>query len=116
MDGGEAKRCEHCEQMAGRVAQLETELARVCDPLARANKKSATSSKPTSGDITNPPAKRKKAGRPKKRKIGGRPGDPRHERAAFSEDEVDHILEYRYDGCPCCGGKLQDLSEEPKKH
>ena len=38
MDGGEAKRCEHCEQMATRVAQLETELARVRDPLAMANK------------------------------------------------------------------------------
>ena len=116
MDGAEANRCERCEQLAARVAQLESDLAGIRDQLAGAKKNSATSSKPPSGDITNPPAKRKKAGRPKKRKIGGQPGHRRHERTAFSEDEIDNILEYRYDGCPCCGGKLQDLSEEPKKH
>lgn len=115
MDDRETPRCEQCEQLARRVAQLEQQLAALRDELAKAKKNSATSSKPPSSDITNPPPKRKRPGRGKKRKIGGQPGHKRHQRQPFPKDQVDWILEYRYDSCPCCGGALQDLGVEPKK-
>ena len=108
MDGITKQDCEGCVKLAGEVAELRKQLADVQDKLAKATKNSATSSKPPSSDITNPPPKRKKPGRPTKRKIGGQPGHKRHERKAFLDEQVDFILEHRYDGCPCCGGKLLD--------
>ncbi|CAN0587686.1 unnamed protein product, partial [Laminaria digitata] len=42
--------------------------------LAKANKNSATSSTPPSSDITNPPPKRGKPGRPRRPKIGRHAG------------------------------------------
>ena len=106
--------CMNCEKLAAKVAELEKQIALIQDQLARANKNSATSSKPPSSDITNPPPKRKKPGRPKKRKRGGQPGHERHQRTSFLDKQVDLILEYRWDACPCCGGKLQDSGESPK--
>ena len=115
MDDSGTERCERCEELAGRVAELEQQLAALRDELAKSKKNSATSSRPRSSDITNPPPKRKKPGRRKKRKIGGQRGHKRHQRAAFPKDQVDWILEYRYEACPCCGGTLQDRGLEPKK-
>lgn len=112
---GSTNGCKNCEKLTARVAELEQQLADIQDQLAKAQKNSATSSKPPSSDITNPPPKRKKAGRPPKRKKGGQPGHPRHERKAFLDEQIDHILEYRYGQCPGCGGKLQDNDQEPKK-
>ncbi len=106
--------CKRCEKLAAKVAELEKELASIQDQLAKANKNSATSSKPPSSDITNPPPKRKKPGRPRKRKRGGQPGHKRHQRTSFLDKQVDLILEHRWDVCPCCGGKLQDSGESPK--
>lgn len=116
MDGAAKQNCEGCLKLAARVAQLEKQLAEVLDQLAKAQKNSATSSKPPSSDITNPPPKRKKPGRPKKRKIGGQPGHKRHQRKSFLDEQVDFILEHRFDGCPCCGGTLVDVDTEPKTH
>ncbi len=83
MDEKANKPCEGCVELAAEVAELKKQLALIQDQLAKATKNSATSSKPPSSDITNPPAKRKKPGRPRKRKIGGQPGHPRHERNSF---------------------------------
>ena len=49
-------------------------------------------------------------------KIGGQTGHKRHERKSFLDEQVDFILEHRYDSCPCCGGALADAGIEPKKH
>ena len=113
---GSTHGCKNCEKQAARVAELEKQLSAIQDELAKAQKNSATSSKPPSSDITNPPAKRKKRGRPRKRKKGGQPGHPRHQRKSFLDEQIDRILEYRYDECACCGGKLRDNDQEPKKH
>lgn len=113
MAGWTTNRCQDCEKLAAEVAELKKQLETVQDQLAKAQKNSATSSKPPSSDITNPPPKRKKSGRPKKRKRGGQPGHPRHERKAFLEEQLDYILEHRYAACPCCGGKLQDNDQPP---
>ena len=116
MDAKASKQCEGCVELAAKVAELEKQLVAIQDQLAKANKNSATSSKPPSSDITNPPPKRGKPGRPRKPKIGGQPGQKRHERKSFVDEQVDFILEYRYDSCPCCGGTLADAGTEPKKH
>jgi len=116
MDAKASKQCEGCVELAAKVAELEKQLVAIQDQLAKANRNSATSSKPPSSDITNPPPKRGKPGRPRKRKIGGQPGHKRHERKSFLDEQVDFILEYRYDSCPCCGGTLADAGTEPKKH
>ena len=113
---GSTHGCKNCDELAARVAELEKQLIAIQDELAKAQKNSATSSKPPSSDITNPPAKRKKRGRPKKRKKGGQPGHPRHQRKSFLDEQIDRILEYRYDECPCCGGKLRDNDRDRKKH
>jgi transposase len=115
MDEKVSKPCEGCVELVAEVADLKKQLASIQDQLAKATKNSATSSKPPSSDITNPPAKRKKPGRPRKRKIGGQPGHKRHQRDSFLDEQVNFILEYRYDHCPCCGGTLVDAGTDPKK-
>lgn len=114
MDGA-TNGCKNCDQLAAEVAELKKQLDGLQDQLAKAQKNSATSSKPPSSDITNPPPKGKKPGRPPKRKKGGQPGHPRHERKDFDDEQIDNILTYRYDACPCCGGKLRDNDQPPKK-
>lgn len=116
MDETSANDCKHCLKLAEEVAQLKLQLAVIQDQLAKANKNSATSSKPPSSDITNPPPKRNRPGRPKKPKIGGQPGHKRHERKSFLDEQVDYIIEHRYLECPCCGGNLCDDGESPKTH
>ena len=93
------------EPLRVRIAELEAEIARL-------KKTSATSSKPPSSDIVKPPAAQRKG---KKRRRGGQPGHARHERTLLLEDELDAIWEYRDDVCPCCGGRLVDAAEPPKR-
>ena len=114
MDDSATSSCKQCQEFSARIAELELQLAKIQDQLAKANKNSATSSKPPSSDITNPPPKRNQSGRPKKPKIGGQPGHKRHERKSFLDEQVDYIIEHRYQSCPCCGGQLSDNSEQPK--
>jgi transposase len=102
--------------MAVRLAALEAELA-------KAKKHSGNSSKPPSSDITNPPkakggGKGQVGGRGRsKRRRGGQPGHKRHDRTAFPPEDVDIVWEYRFQECPCCQGKLQDVdpAEAPPK-
>jgi len=109
------KGCPNCEQLDKRVSALEARNAELEAELAKAKKNSRNSSKPPSSDITNPPRKHAKPGRPKKRKRGGQPGHRRHRRPLFDESQIDNFWEYRDDDCPCCGGELLDADEEPKK-
>ncbi len=106
--------CQNCERLERRATELEARVAELEGKLAKAQKNSATSSKPPSSDIVKPPPKRAK-GKHGKRKRGGQPGHPRHERPPFSENELDDAWEYRLDNCPCCHGGLKDLNKPPKR-
>lgn len=106
--------CPDCERRERRTKELEERVAQLEADLAKAQKNSATSSKPPSSDIVKPPKKQPKTKRGK-RKRGGQPGHPRHQRSPFAEHELDDAWEYRLDDCPCCHGRLKDLDRPPKK-
>jgi transposase len=74
-------------QQAARIAELEL-------ALAKAQKNSATSSKPPSSDLTNPPPKRKRPGRRKTPRRGAQPGHERHVREPLPPERVDETLDY----------------------
>ena len=94
--------CPKCRELEGRIVALEAQLA-------AASKNSTNSSKPPSSDIVKAAlADRKKKGK-KKRKKGGQPGHPKHERPAFSPEQIDKTQDYALDSCPDCGGKLEVL-------
>jgi len=105
--------CPNCERLDRRTRELEARVADLEIKLAKAQKNSATSSKPPSSDIVKPPKKQHK-GKRGKRKRGAQPGHERHQRTPFSEGELDHAWEYRLDDCPCCHGRLKDLDKPPK--
>jgi transposase len=69
-------------QLKARIQELETENARL-------KKNSSTSSKPPSSDIVKPPPAPPSSGKRKKRR-GGQPKHPRHLRAPFPAEQVDH--------------------------
>jgi transposase len=86
----EAKLEEQAAQLAEQGARIaELELA-----LAKAKKNSATSSKPPSSDLTNPPSKRKRPGCRKNPRRGAQPGHPRHLREPLVPERVDETLDY----------------------
>ena len=93
--------CPQCAVLRQRIAELESRLAKL-------EKNSTNSSKPPSSDFVRPPAAKKR----KKRKPGGQPGHPKHERTPFTEQQIDRHLDYSFDRCPDCAGKLE-LLEEP---
>lgn len=93
------------------LAELREENTNLKAELARLRKNSSTSSKPPSSDIVKPKGAGTKRG---KRKIGGQPGHPRHERRAFSPEEIDQAWEYRLPECPDCQGALKDADIEPQ--
>jgi transposase len=47
------------------------------------------------------------------RKRGGQPGHSRHERPKSTPDEINRMIEYRPDTCPCCGEPLIDRGASP---
>ena len=121
MGAGIANACPNCERLQRQVQGLEqavadlTEQVRLLqEKLAAAGKDSSTSSKPPSSDIVKPPKPQPPPGQGR-RKIGGQPGHPRHQRAAFPEDQVnggsfDHLLEC----CPDCGQAVVPLDGPPR--
>ena len=82
-----AKQAAQLVQQAARIAELEL-------ALAKAQKNSATSSKPPSSDLTNPPPKRKRPGCRKKPSRGAQPGHERHVRERLGPERVDETLDY----------------------
>jgi transposase len=106
--------CPRCAEMAAQVAALESLVGELRAALAKAQKHSGNSSKPPSSDVVKPRPKNKRRGRPKKRKIGGQPGHQRHQRTAFSKEELDADWLWYYPSCPCCGGKLVDTDQAPR--
>jgi transposase len=72
------------------IAQLKTRLRELETENAQLKKNSATSSKPPSSDIVKPPPAPPPGGKRKKRRRGGQPNHPRHLRAPFPPERVDH--------------------------
>ncbi len=88
------------------LEQKQATVTRLEEQLAAARKDSSTSSKPPSSDIVKPPPPPPPAGQDK-RKRGGQPGHPKHARALFPDDQVEHSFVHTLDSCPCCGGHLR---------
>jgi transposase len=93
------------------IAALQVRVGELEGALAKARKNSSTSSKPPSSDIVKANRKRSGPGE-KKRRIGGQPGHPKHDRPAFSAEEIDEVHEHRLDSCPDCGGSLSPAGTE----
>lgn len=106
--------CPNCKKRARELDELRARVVALEAELAKAKKHSGNSSKPPSSDIVIPPKKQDKKGRRKKRKQGGQPGHTRHERPAFSSDEVDHVWDHTYKECPDCGHHMK-LSDAPPR-
>jgi transposase len=95
-------RCANCAVLEARIAELEARLAKL-------EKNSSNSSKPPSSDIVKPAAVGKK--RWSRRKRGAQPGHPKHERPAFSPEDIDRIRDYQFERCPQCDGPLEVLDK-----
>jgi transposase len=82
-----AKQAAQLAQQAARITELEL-------ALAKAQKNSATSSKPPSSDLTKPPSQRKRPGRRKRPRRGAQAGHQRHVREPLPPERVDETLDY----------------------
>jgi len=83
--------------VAAALAPLLARIAELEQQIAKLKKNSSNSSKPPSSDIVKPPKKtvsRKKG----KRRKGAQKGHPRHERTAFTEEELDYQVSYELEG------------------
>jgi transposase len=102
------RRCPNCERLEAEVArlreQLESALARIAElesEIARLKKNSTTSSKPPSSDIVKPPREGSGDGkRRRKRRGGGQPGHRRHTRPPFPPEQVDRTCVYEWTTVP----------------
>lgn len=90
------------------IRQLEAKLA-------RANKDSGNSSKPPSSDLVKPPPTKTGSSRSRSRKIGGQRGHPRHQRPAFTFDQIDNQVFHGPEECPNCGSTDLEVLAEPSK-
>jgi transposase len=113
METTQALPCRNCERLSQQVKTLQAAVAALTEQvrllqekLAAATKTSSTSSKPPSSDIVKPPPPPPPPGQTK-RSIGGQPGHPKHERALFPHEQIDHFFDHPLSGCPCCGGQLR---------
>ena len=104
--------CPQCVVLTAKLAELNARLEKLEAELARLRKNSSTSSKPPSSDIVKPPKPPAKGKR--KRKQGAQPGHPRHQRPAFSPDEIDTTRDYQLAICPDCGGHVEPSDEPPR--
>src|SRR5215471_2659662 len=93
------------DAQGAQLEQLRAAMACLLEQLAAARKNSSTSSKPPSSDIVKPPPPPPPPGQDKRQR-GGQPGHPKHDRALFPPETVEHFLEHPLDACPCCGGPL----------
>jgi transposase len=100
-------------ELEAEVAALRKRNAELEAEVARLRKNSSNSSKPPSSDIIKPPKPPTSPGAGKRR-IGGQPGHARHERAAFTPEQIDRTRVYQLDCCPDCGGRLKWLVGEDR--
>jgi transposase len=83
--------------IAQQATQLAAQAARIAElelALAKANKNSATSSKPPSSDLTNPPPKHPRPGRRPNPHHGAQLGHARHLRVPLPPERVDDTQDY----------------------
>jgi len=121
MEGATASRCANCERLQEQVDQLRqavsalTEQVRsLQEKLAAAGKDSSTSSRPPSSDVVKPPKPALPQGQAK-RPIGGQPGHPRHQRAAFTPEQVNGgSFDHTPGCCPDCGAAVVPLPGPPR--
>jgi transposase len=91
--------------------ELKAKNTKLEEKIAKLSKTSKNSSKPPSSDIVKNKRNKSKG----ERKIGGQTGHPKHERKAFTSDEIHSLHEYNLTKCPCCGDLLEiDLNKAPK--
>jgi transposase len=120
---GWKKRCQQLEaenqQLRERNAWLEQQLqaaqaqnTRLTQSLAAAKKHSGNSSRPPSSDIVKPKGQRGK--KKSKRRIGGQKGHPKHERPAFTPDQVDQRIPFRLKQCPVDPSHRISAAEGPE--
>lgn len=100
-------------ELEAEVAALRKRNAELEAEVARLRKNSSNSSRPPSSDIVKPPKPPPARGR-RRRRIGGQPGHPRHERPAFSADQIDAVRRYALKRCPDCGGRLRPTADRPR--
>jgi transposase len=79
------------------IAPLLKKIAELEQKIARLERNSSNSSKPPSSDIVKPPKKSIKRKKGKRRK-GAQHGHPRHERTAFTEEQLDYQITYELEG------------------
>jgi transposase len=101
------------DELTRTVAEKDRRIAELDEQLARARKTSRNSSKPPSSDIVKPVASNGAETGTTRRKRGGQLGHPRCERPDFAPDEIDRLIDYRPDTCPCCGEPLVDQDSSP---
>ena len=94
------------EAQGAQLEQLQAAVARLQEQLAAARKDSSTSSKPPSSDLVKPPLPALPPGQDQRQR-GGQVGHPKHERALFPPEQVEHFYEHTLGACPCCGGPLR---------
>lgn len=85
-------------QLEERLGELEAKNTQLVGALAAAKKNSGNSSKPPSSDIVK--AAPRPPGSRKRRKIGGQRGHPKHERAAFTPEQIDRRIVHQLQRCP----------------
>jgi transposase len=102
------------QQVLEENRRLHQRIARLERELAKARTTSKTSSKPPSSDIVKPPKPPKPPSVFESRSIGGQPGHPKHERPAFSPEQLHAVHEYTLSACPRCGGGLDAADHAPK--
>jgi transposase len=112
MTKGELK--ERLHRVEEENQRLQLRIAELERALANARKTSKTSSKPPSNDLVKPQTRPKPSSSSEGRSIGGQPGHPKHERPAFSAEQLGAVHEYTLSSCPCCGGGLDAADLAPK--
>lgn len=100
------------DELEAKNTQLETQNSQLNQSLAAAKKHSGNSSKPPSSDIVKPGAPRCKK-KKSKRRIGGQKGHPKHQRPAFTPDQVDDRFPYRLKECPVNSSHRITPAEDP---
>src|SRR5579884_3576398 len=100
MTEGATNPCAGCQHLQAQVEQqrvlleqLQATVTRLQEQLAAARKDSSTSSKPPSSDIVKSPPPAPPPGQDRRQR-GAQPGHPKHERALFPPEQVEHFVEH----------------------
>ena len=95
------------------IVELKNEINILKKQVAALSKNSSTSSKPPSSDIIKG-EKKKKGRKDRSKRRGAQKGHKKHERKAFSPDEIDNWNLYTLNGCPDCGSQIELCPEKTK--